>query len=319
MKILVTGGAGFLGSHLCDRLVDEGHEVTVMDSFLTGDSENLTSLDGNSRFSFEHRDVTKTIDYEGDLDWVMHFASPASPVDYAAHGIHTLKVGALGTLNCLGLAKAKQAGFFLASTSEVYGDPLVSPQPETYWGNVNPIGPRGVYDEAKRFAEATSYAYMRTHNIKVRVARIFNTFGPRMRRNDGRAVPNFISQAFAGEPITVHGDGTQTRSLCYVDDTVEGFVRLLNSEVTEPVNIGNPHEVTVLELAESIRKLATSGSELIFVDRPEDDPERRQPDITRAQQMLGWTPRVSLEDGLARTIDWCRENWVLHGSLPRDF
>ena len=309
MRILVTGGAGFLGSHLCERLVAEGHEVTCYDSLLTGDTSNLEGLKQSDQFTYRKFDVTTFVDFDGPLDWVMHFASPASPVDYMEHPIHTLKVGALGTLHCLGLAKDKRAGFFLASTSEVYGDPLVHPQPETYWGNVNPIGPRGVYDEAKRFGEAMAYAYQRTHQIPVRVVRFFNTFGPRMRRNDGRAVPTFISQSIAGEPITVHGDGSQTRSLCYVDDTIDGVVRLLYSDVTDPVNIGNPHEVTVLEIAETIRDLAASGSEIVFKDRPIDDPERRRPDISRAQELLGWSPQVSLEEGLKKTIEWCRENW----------
>jgi dTDP-glucose 4,6-dehydratase len=309
VRILVTGGAGFLGSHLCERLVAEGHEVVCYDSLLTGETANLEGLNESDLFTYRKFDVTGFVDLDGPLDWVMHFASPASPVDYMEHPIHTLKVGALGTLHCLGLAKDKRAGFFLASTSEVYGDPQVHPQPETYWGNVNPIGPRGVYDEAKRFGEAMAYAYMRTHGIPVRVVRFFNTFGPRMRRNDGRAVPTFISQSIAGEAITVHGNGSQTRSLCYVDDTIDGVVRLLYSDVTEPVNIGNPHEVTVLEIAETIRDLAASGSEIVFKDRPIDDPERRRPDITRAQQLLGWSPQVSLEEGLKKTIEWCRENW----------
>jgi dTDP-glucose 4,6-dehydratase len=309
MRILVTGGAGFLGSHLCERLVAEGHEVVCYDSLITGETANLDALAGNKSFSYRHFDVTKYVDLDGDLDWVMHFASPASPVDYLEHPIHTLKVGALGTLNCLGLAKAKGAGFFLASTSEVYGDPLVHPQPETYWGNVNPIGPRGVYDEAKRFGEAMTYAYHRTHAIPVRVVRFFNSYGPRMRRNDGRAVPTFISQSVAGEPITVHGDGLQTRSLAYVDDTIDGVVRLLYSEVTEPINIGNPHEVTVLQIAERVRELAASKSEIVFVDRPIDDPERRRPDISRAEQLLGWSPQVPFDEGLKKTIEWCRENW----------
>jgi dTDP-glucose 4,6-dehydratase len=309
MRILVTGGAGFLGSHLCERLVAEGHEVVCYDSLITGETANLDALAGNKRFSYRHFDVTKYIDVEGKLDWVMHFASPASPVDYLEHPIHTLKVGALGTLNCLGLAKDKGAGFFLASTSEVYGDPLVHPQPETYWGNVNPIGPRGVYDEAKRFGEAMTYAYHRTHAIPVRVVRFFNSYGPRMRRNDGRAVPTFISQSVAGEPITVHGDGLQTRSLAYVDDTIDGVVRLLYSDVTEPINIGNPHEVTVLQIAERVRELAASESEIVFVDRPIDDPERRRPDISRAEKLLGWSPQVPFDEGLKKTIEWCRENW----------
>jgi dTDP-glucose 4,6-dehydratase len=309
MRILVTGGAGFLGSHLCERLVAEGHEVVCYDSLLTGDTSNLAGLKDSDQFSYRKFDVTAFVDLEGPLDWVMHFASPASPVDYLEHPIHTLKVGALGTLHCLGLAKDKQAGFFLASTSEVYGDPLVHPQPEGYWGNVNPIGPRGVYDEAKRFGEAMTYAYHRTHRIPVRVVRFFNSFGPRMRRNDGRAVPTFISQSIAGQPITVHGDGSQTRSLAYVDDTIEGVIRLLYSDVTEPVNIGNPHEVSVLQIAETVRELTASKSDIVFVDRPVDDPERRRPNISRAEQLLGWSPQVPFDEGLKKTIEWCRENW----------
>jgi dTDP-glucose 4,6-dehydratase len=310
VRVLVTGGAGFLGSHLCELLVAEGHDVLCYDSLLTGDLKNVTSLMRSDRFTFREYDVTKYVEVEGDLEWVLHFASPASPADYLEHPIHTLKVGALGTLNSLGLSKTNEAGFFLASTSEVYGDPLVNPQPESYWGNVNPIGPRGVYDEAKRFAEAMAYAYHRTHGIPVRVARIFNTYGPRMRSNDGRAVPTFIRQSLSGEPITVHGDGSQTRSLCYVDDMIDGLMSLLHYDgAVEPVNLGNPHEVTVLELAELICKLADSESEIVLTERPVDDPERRRPDITRAQKLLGWTPSVSLEAGLDRTIEWCRKGW----------
>lgn len=311
MRILVTGGSGFLGSHLCERLVTEGHEVICYDSLLTGDTSNIGHLWGNERFTFHEYDVTNYIGVEGPLDWVMHFASPASPLDYLEHPIHTLKVGALGTLNGLGLAKAKGAGFFLASTSEVYGDPLVHPQPETYWGNVNPVGPRGVYDEAKRYGEAMTFAYHRVWNIPVRVVRIFNTYGPRMRQADGRAVPTFISQAFAGDPITVHGDGSQTRSLCFVSDLIEGFIRLLAFQgPAQPINIGNPAEVTVLDIAHRIKELTGSGSELRFVDRPVDDPERRCPDITKAKELLGWEPTVDLEEGLKRTLEWCREHWV---------
>jgi dTDP-glucose 4,6-dehydratase len=310
------GGAGFLGSHLCERLIAEGHEVICYDSLLTGAAVNLSGLEGNQRFIYRNHNVTKHIDVEGRLDWVMNLASPASPVDYLEHPIHTLKVGALGSLNGLGLAKAKGAGFFLASTSEVYGDPLVNPQPETYWGNVNPIGPRGVYDEAKRYAEAMTFAYHRVHDIPVRVVRIFNCYGPRMRRNDGRAVPNFIGQALTNEKITVHGDGSQTRSLCFVSDMVEGFVRLLAYDgPAQPVNIGNPHEVTVLELAERIRDLAAASSEIVFTERPVDDPEQRRPDITRARELLGWEPKVTLEEGLATAIDWARRQWA--GARPK--
>jgi dTDP-glucose 4,6-dehydratase len=310
MRILVTGGAGFLGSHLCERLIAGGHEVLCYDSLLTGSEANIASLAGNPRFMFREYDVTKYLEVGARLDWIMHFASPASPIDYFQHPIHTLKLGALGTLNCLGLARAQGAGFFLASTSEVYGDPLVNPQPETYWGNVNPVGPRGVYDEAKRFAEAMTMAYHQVHDIPVRIVRIFNTYGPRFRRRDGRAVPSFIGQALAGEPITVHGDGSQTRSLCYVDDTVEGFVRLLECDGAQgAVNIGNPEEVTVRELAERIRRLTGTSSEIVFTDRPLDDPERRRPDITLAKELLAWEPKVTLDEGLALTIDWCRRNW----------
>lgn len=310
MRVVVTGGAGFLGSHLCERLIASGHQVLCLDSLLTGSESNLEGLMKDKNFSFSEMDVTKPIAVEGAVDLIAHFASPASPIDYLEQPIHTLKVGALGTLHGLGLAKAKGATFLLASTSEVYGDPKVSPQPEEYWGNVNPIGPRGVYDEAKRFGEALVYAYQRTHSISVRVARIFNVYGPRMRRDDGRAVPTFIRQALAGEPLTVHGDGTQTRSLAYVDDAIDGFVRLTESDVAEPVNIGNPHEVTVLYLAELTRELCGSKSEVVFTERPVDDPEIRCPDITRARERLGWSPQVSLEEGLERTIDWCRKNWM---------
>ena len=311
MKVLVTGGAGFVGSHLCARLLAEGHEVTCVDSLLTGSRENLASFAGNPRFTFRQQDVSRGLE-PGSApnwipDWILHFASPASPVDYLAHPIETLRVGALGTLNCLELAAAHGASFLLASTSESYGDPLVHPQPEAYWGNVNPVGPRSVYDEAKRYAEALTMAYHRTCGVPVRIARIFNTYGPRMRRGDGRAVPSFVSQSLNGQPMTVHGDGSQTRSLCFVDDTVEGFIRLMDCPGVEgPVNIGNPQEVTVLELATLIRELADSTSLIVFTGRPVDDPERRCPDITRARELLGWTPRVDLRDGLERTIDWCR-------------
>ena len=309
MKALVTGGAGFLGSHLCERLVAEGNEVLCYDSLMTGSRDNLAGLEGHSRFAFRQHDVTKHLDIDGLVDWVLHFASPASPRDYLEHPIHTLKVGALGTLNCLGLARAQGAGFLLASTSEVYGDPLLHPQQESYWGNVNPVGPRGVYDEAKRFAEALTMAYHDTHGVQVRIARIFNTFGPRMRKADGRAVPTFIHQALTQQPLTVHGDGSQTRSLAYVDDTVEGFIRLLAADgVTGPVNIGNPEEVTVRHLAERIRDLAGATSEIYYVGRPVDDPERRCPDISLARELLGWAPAVTLDQGLERTIEWCRRS-----------
>lgn len=309
-KAAVTGGAGFLGSHLCRRLLNEGWEVLAFDSLLTGAHANLAELEDDPRFEFVDLDVTNYLEVPGELDWVFHLASPASPVDYLEHPIHTMKVGALGTLRALGLAKAKGASFFLASTSEVYGDPKEHPQKESYWGNVNPIGPRGVYDEAKRFAEAMTMAYHRAHGLDTRIVRIFNTFGPRMRRADGRAVPNFIDQALTSAPLTVHGDGSQTRSLCYVDDLIEGFWRLAGSEINDPVNIGNPEEVTVLELATLIAELAGTNSEMVFIDRPVDDPEVRRPDITRARRDLGWEPRVPLREGLERTIAWARTAWV---------
>jgi dTDP-glucose 4,6-dehydratase len=307
---VVTGGSGFLGSHLCRRLLDEGWQVTALDSFLTGNPENTADLIERDGFRLVRYDVTNYLYVAGDVDWVFHLASPASPVDYLEHPIHTLKVGALGTLGALGFAKAKGAKFFLTSTSEVYGDPLVHPQPETYWGNVNPIGPRGVYDEAKRYAEAMTMAYHRTHGMDVKIVRIFNTFGPWMRRADGRAVPNFIDQSLRGLPLTVHGDGSQTRSLCYVDDLIEGFWRLAASGLNEPINIGNPEEVSVLELAKLIRDLAGGDSEITFMERPVNDPEVRKPDITRASAELGWSPQVPLRDGLARTIEWARGAWL---------
>jgi dTDP-glucose 4,6-dehydratase len=311
-RALVTGGAGFLGSHLCDRLLDEGWEVVCFDSLLTGGAENLTDALYHPAFLFEKYDVTNYLFVGGHLDWVVHFASPASPSDYLEYPIHTLKVGALGTLRALGLAKAKQAGFMLASTSEVYGDPKVHPQPEAYWGNVNPVGPRGVYDEAKRYAEAMAVAYHRAHGIPVKIVRIFNTYGPRMRRGDGRAVPTFIDQALEGAPLTVHGDGSQTRSLCYVDDMVEGIWRFLRSDVVGvPLNLGNPEEVTVVDLARTIASLAGSGSQVIFTERPVDDPEVRCPDVSRAASLLRWSPEVPLSDGLQRTIEWASRAW--HG------
>jgi dTDP-glucose 4,6-dehydratase len=299
-----------LGSHLCRRLLKEGWEVLCLDSFITGDQDNIADLMDERSFTLEQRDITKYIEVEGDIDWIFHLASPASPVDYLEHPIHTLKVGAIGTMNALGLAKERGAALFLTSTSEVYGDPLVHPQPESYWGNVNPIGPRGVYDEAKRYAEAITMAYHRAHGVPVRIVRIFNTFGPHMRGADGRAVPNFIGQALKGEPLTVYGDGTQTRSLCYVDDLIEGFWRVAGSDLVEPTNLGNPHEVTMLELAEMIRDLVGGPSEVVFHPRPVDDPEVRKPDITRAKTELGWEPQVDLKDGLERTIAWARTAWA---------
>lgn len=289
--------------------MSEGWEVLCLDSLLTGREENLAGLLGSGGFRLERFDVTGHIEVDGPVDWVLHLASPASPRDYLEQPIHTLKVGALGTLRCLGLAKAKGAGFLVSSTSEVYGDPKVHPQPESYWGNVNPIGPRGVYDEAKRFAEAMAMAYHRAHDIPVRIARIFNTYGPRMRRDDGRAVPTFINQALTGEPLTVHGDGSQTRSLCFVDDMVDGLFRLLMSDLNAPVNLGNPEEVSVLELADLIRSLAGSSSEIRFTERPVDDPEVRCPDISLAREELDWEPYVSLAEGLSRTIAWAASAW----------
>jgi dTDP-glucose 4,6-dehydratase len=309
-RVVITGGAGFLGSHLCDRILGSGWEVVCFDSLLTGGTGNLAGALSHRGFRFEEYDVTNYLFVDGAVDWVLHFASPASPTDYLEYPIHTLKVGALGTLRALGLAKDKRSGFMLASTSEVYGDPKVHPQPERYWGNVNPVGPRGVYDEAKRYAEALTIAYHRTHGVPVKIARIFNTYGPRMRRRDGRAVPTFIDQALKGGPITVHGDGSQTRSLCYIDDMIEGIWRLLGSDVVaEPVNLGNPEEVKVLDLARTIADLAGSRSEIVFTERPTDDPEVRCPDVSRAASALGWMPRVSLSDGLERTIQWAVESW----------
>jgi dTDP-glucose 4,6-dehydratase len=308
-RALVTGGAGFLGSHLCRRLLDEGWDVICFDSLLTGSKQNIEDLLAESRFEFTHSDVTHEIRVDGHIDWVMHLASPASPLDYLEHPIHTLKVGALGTLHALGLAKDKGAKFLLASTSEVYGDPKVHPQPETYWGNVNPIGPRGVYDEAKRFAEAMTTAYRGAHSVSVRIARIFNTYGPRMRRGDGRAVPAFIEQALADSPLTVHGQGSQTRSLCFVEDLIEGFWRLAASDFEDPVNLGNPEEVTILQLAEAVRETASSTSTIRFVERPEDDPELRCPDISLAKDRLGWEPKVPLAEGLRRTVEWAKGAW----------
>ena len=305
MRVLITGAAGFLGSHLCDRFRQEGHSVVAMDNYITGTPENLTHLLGDG-FELVQHDVTEYVHVSGELDGVLHFASPASPTDYLELPIQTLKVGSLGTHKVLGLAKAKDARFLLASTSEVYGDPLVHPQPESYWGNVNPIGPRGVYDEAKRFAEALTMAYRRAHGVDTRIVRIFNTYGPRMRPGDGRVVSNFIVQALRGEPLTVYGDGGQTRSFCYVEDEVEGIFRLFSSDENEPVNIGNPGEFTVTELAELVLELTGSSSELRYLPLPEDDPKTRKPDITRARELLGWRPEISLREGLSRTIEYFR-------------
>ena len=306
-RILITGGAGFLGSHLCEHFLAKGCSVIAVDNLLTGSLSNIEGLLPHPRFQFIKMDVTNYLHVPGKLDLVMHFASPASPVDYARWPIPTLKVGALGTHKALGLAKDKGAVFALASTSEVYGDPQVSPQPESYWGNVNPIGPRGVYDEAKRFAEALTMAYHRSHGLPVRIVRIFNTYGPRMRTHDGRAVPNFITQALAGKPITVYGDGSQTRSLTYVDDLVDGIDRLIRSKFNEPVNIGNPREMTLIELAETIKRMAKSRSKIVFKALPVDDPKVRRPDITLARRGLKWAPKVPLEQGLPRTIAYFRK------------
>ena len=301
---LVTGGAGFLGSHLCDRLVAEGHRVICMDNLCTGRMDNIAHLIGNPAFLFIHYNVTDYVYVEGKVDYILHFASPASPIDYLKLPIQTLKVGSLGTHKALGLAKAKGARFLLASTSEVYGDPLVHPQNEEYWGNVNPVGIRGVYDEAKRFAEALTMAYHRYHGVSTCIARIFNTFGPRMRTDDGRAIPAFMSQALNGEDVTVFGDGKQTRSVCYVDDLIEGIYRLLTSDLSEPVNIGNPDELTVLYLAKEIIELTGSTSRIVFKQLPEDDPKVRQPDITRARELLGWEPKIPRREGLKRTFEY---------------
>ncbi len=305
-RFLVTGGAGFLGSHLCKMLLSKGHDVICMDNLCTGSVDNIADI-RSDRFAFVRYDVTNYIYIEGQLDYVLHFASPASPIDYLEMPIQTLKVGSLGTHKALGLAKEKKCGFLLASTSEVYGDPLEHPQKETYWGNVNPVGPRGVYDEAKRFAEAITMAYHRYHKVNTHIVRIFNTYGPRMRERDGRAVPEFIKQALNNEPVTVFGDGSQSRSFCYVDDLIDGLYRLVMSDHHEPVNIGNPNEISVHTLAKEIIRLIGSKSEIVFKPLPVDDPKVRQPDITKAKTILGWEPTVPLEDGLVKTIEWFKE------------
>jgi dTDP-glucose 4,6-dehydratase len=307
VRAVVTGGAGFLGSHLCDYLIAHDWDVLCIDNLVTGSEANVAHLLGNPRFRMLRHDVSSYIDVPGPVDFVLHFASPASPVDYLKLPIQTLKVGALGTHNTLGLALAKKAKYFMASTSECYGDPHVSPQPETYWGNVNPIGPRGVYDEAKRFAEAMVMAYHRYHGLDTHIVRIFNTYGPRMRLNDGRALPNFVYQALTGQPITVYGEGRQTRSFCYVSDLIEGIYRLMLSNEHEPTNIGNPHEITILEFAERIRALTESKVEIIFQPLPQDDPKQRCPDISKAKRVLGWTPKVNLEEGLRLTLAYFRQ------------
>ncbi len=307
MRVVVTGGAGFLGSHLCEWLLERGDEVICLDNFLTGSPGNVAHLAERPGFRLIRADVTDYVHVVGPVDAVLHFASPASPIDYLRVPIETLKVGSIGTLHALGLAKEKQARFVLASTSEVYGDPEVHPQPETYWGHVNPVGPRGVYDEAKRFAEALTLAYRHTHGVDTGIVRIFNTFGPRMRPDDGRAIPNFIRQALAGEPVTVAGDGTQTRSICYVDDLVTGILAMTDADHPGPINLGNPHEISMRDLAKWIIELADSTSALVHIARPVDDPTVRQPDTTLAREILGWQPQVAVEDGLLRTIAWFRE------------
>jgi dTDP-glucose 4,6-dehydratase len=307
ITILITGGAGFIGSHLCDRLIAQGHKVICVDNLITGRMENITHLLNNPNFKFIRQDVTTFLDIKEDIDYVLHFASPASPVDYLKYPIQTLKVGSLGTHNTLGLAKAKGAKFLLASTSEVYGDPLVNPQPEAYLGNVNAIGPRGVYDESKRFAEALTMAYHKTHKIDVKIARIFNVYGERMRKEDGRVIPNFITQALRGQPLTVYGDGSQTRSFCYISDMIEGLFKLFFSNLNEPVNLGNPNEVTILELAQRIIGLTRSKSKISFRPLPADDPKVRCPDITKAKTLLSWLPTIPLQDGLTRTIEWFKK------------
>ncbi|NUQ80906.1 MAG: SDR family oxidoreductase [Bacteroidetes bacterium] len=309
-RTLITGGAGFLGSHLCDRFLAEGHEVIAMDNLITGNTDNIAHLMGNPDFRFIKHDVTNYIYIDGPLDYILHFASPASPIDYLKIPIQTLKVGSLGTHNALGLAKAKKARFLIASTSEVYGDPLIHPQTEDYWGNVNPVGFRGCYDEAKRFAEAITMAYHRYHAVETRIIRIFNTYGPRMRLDDGRALPAFVGQALRGEDLTVFGDGSQTRSFCYVADLVDGIYRLLMSDETEPVNIGNPDEITILQFAEEVLKLTGSKSKIVYKPLPQDDPKVRQPDITKAKAKLGWQPKVGRSEGLKITLDYFKKQVV---------
>lgn len=308
MKIVITGGAGFIGSHLCDFLLDMGHKVICLDNLITGNADNVKHLEGKENFRFITLDVNKYIDIPDDVGYILHFASPASPADFDRFPIQILKAGGVGALNALGLAKAKNAKFLLASSSEVYGDPLVNPQREDYWGNVNPIGPRGVYDEAKRFAEALTMAYHRQHGIDAKIARIFNTYGPRMRKDDGRAIPTFINQALNNEPLTVFGDGSQTRSFCYVSDLIRAIHKLMLSDINEPVNLGNPHEMTVKELAETVIKLTGSKSQIVYKPLPQDDPKTRRPDITKAQRLLGWQPEIPLDVGLHTTIAWFKKN-----------
>ncbi len=306
---VITGGAGFIGSHLCDKLIKEGFKVTCLDNLITGNTQNIAHLIKDKNFRFIKHNVTKYIDMRGKADYVLHFASPASPVDYLKFPIQTLKVGSLGTHNALGLAKEKHAIFLLASTSEVYGDPLAHPQPEEYWGNVNCVGPRGVYDESKRFAEAITMAYHRVHKIDTKIVRIFNTYGERMRINDGRAIPNFICQALKNKPLTVYGKGIQTRSFCYISDLIEGIFRLMNSNINAPINLGNPNEFTILELARLITRIVETKSKIIFKPLPEDDPKQRQPDISKAKKILKWQPEISLKDGLIKAIEWFKMNF----------
>ena len=315
-RIVITGGAGFIGSHLCDYLLKKGHEIVCIDNLITGDKANIAHLIGrNNKFTFIQQDVTNYLSIDGETDFVLHLASPASPIDYAELPIQTLKVGSLGTHKALGLAKAKKATFLLASTSEVYGNPLIHPQPETYWGNVNPVGPRGVYDEAKRFAEAMTMAYHRFHKLEVRIARIFNTYGPRMRIKDGRAIPTFLTQALRNEDLTVFGDGTQTRSFCYILDLIDGLYRLLLSNINQPINLGNPHEMTILELAQRILEITKSKSKIVFSPLPEDDPKVRQPNITKAKTLLGWEPQIGLQEGLEQTVPYFTQK--IHYGGPR--
>ncbi len=317
MRVLITGAAGFIGSHLCEKFLEEGHEVIGLDNFLTGSPDNIAHLFRNPRFTFYKYDVTNFIYVSGDLELILHFACPASPVDYMNHPIHTMKVDSLGTLHTLGLAREKSARYLLASTSEVYGNPTVHPQPETYWGNVNPLGPRSVYDEAKRFSEALTMAYHREHGIDVRIARIFNTYGPRMRMNDGRVIPNFVCQALTGRPLTVYGDGTQTRSFCYIDDLVEGIYLLAVQDdlAGEVFNLGNPEELKVLDLARLVLEVSGSTSQIVFRERPPDDPDRRRPDISKAKKILGWEPKTGVREGIRRTVEWFRRKLREEGRI----
>lgn len=316
MRVVVTGGAGFLGSHICEKLLDTGHSVLCLDNFLTSDPSNVSHLVLHQSFQLLRADVTEFLHVDGPVDAVLHFASPASPFDYLKLPIETLRVGSIGTLNALTFAREKGARFLLASTSEVYGDPQVHPQPEGYWGHVNPVGPRGVYDEAKRFAEAATTAFRTHFQVNTGILRIFNTYGPRMRAHDGRAIPTFIRQALAGTPLTISGDGSQTRSVCYVNDLVEGILRFVESDHAGPMNLGNPRELTVLQLAQLVREIAGSSSSLQFIGRPEDDPSRRRPDISHARESLGWEPRITVEEGLFRTIEWFRRNAVVSAPMP---